>query len=139
MLLDEEAVENRGPTRITPEELRDIAKENDVIDLWNKAIDEFGSISHGATPTRGRGRQGRLFFRVRLDGSIGWFLRMFPGESSSEKGLSIEIQRDYVSRYFNLSQDQIREVCGSEDTNFFDSERLDRLINLLKKSALQTG
>ena len=135
MLLDEEAVDNPG-IRITPKELRDIAKENGVLDLWDKAFDEFRSISYAGTPTRGRGRQGMLFFRVRHDGSLGWFLRMCPGESSSEKGLSIEIRRSYMSGYFNISEDQIQDVWESEEvTRSFDATRLDNLISLLKQNA----
>ena len=75
-------------------------------------------------------------FQVRLDEGFGWFLRMYPGESSSEKGLSIEIRRSYMCGYFELSDDQISEVCGSDaDKGFFDAARLDSLINLLKQNA----
>ena len=63
---------------------------------------------------------------------------MYPGESSSEKGLSIQIQRDYISRYFQLSDDRISEVCGDTDKTFFDADRLDNLINLLKQNSPQT-
>ena len=138
MLLDEETIKNPRGTRITPEELRDIAKENGVLDLWNKAFDEFHSISYGGTPTRGRGKQGRLFFRVRLDEGLRWFLSMYPGESSSDEGLSIEIQRDRITQHFSLTDDQISEVCGDTDKNTFDADRLDNLINLLKQNSPQT-
>ena len=71
-------------------------------------------------------------FQVRLDEGFRWFLRIYPG-NSREYSLSIEAQRGVVSTYFNLTDDQISEVCGSDtDTNFFDAKRLGNLINLLK-------
>ena len=143
MLLDEETVrtraENRTPSkRITLEELRDIAKENSVVGLWDKAFDEFDSVSQGKPRSRGRSRDSKLHFMARLNGRRGWFLRMYPGESSSEKGLSIEINRDRITRNFNLTDDQISDACGDADKSFFDVGRLDKLIKLLKQSTPQS-
>ena len=74
-------------------------------------------------------------FQVRLDEGFRWFLRIYPG-NSREDSLSIGAQRGVISTYFNLTDDQISEVCGSDaDKSFFDAARLDSLINLLKQNA----
>ena len=74
-------------------------------------------------------------FQVRLDEGLRWFLRIYPG-NSREDSFSIEAQRGVISTYFNLTDDQISQVCGSDtDTNFFDAKRLGNLISLLNQNA----
>ena len=74
-------------------------------------------------------------FQVRLDEGFRWFLRIYPG-NSREDSLSIEAQRGVAPTYFNLTDDQISQVCGSDtDTNFFDAKRLGNLISLLNQNA----
>ena len=140
ILLDEEAVESRAGTKgrvrnPTLAEYREIAEGKGVSTLWDRAYEEFDSLSDG----RFRKRTS-LLFRVRLDGSIGWFLQMYPGDSSAEHGLSIRIHRARLSQYFSsISEQEISEVCGSESgPNFYDDARLERLIELLKQNVPQS-
>ncbi len=135
MLLDEEEVERRTEARTyrpnpTLDEFRAIAEENGVLNLWERAYKEFDSMSRGTFR-----KKSSLHFRVRIDGSIRWFLQIYPKDSSEENGLLIRIDKKRVSQYFSLSVNQIQEVFGSSDWNSFDADRLDRLIKLLRVNA----
>ena len=144
MLLNEDVVETRAVTggvkrwrAATEEELLGIAVQNGVEDLWKKAYQEFDSTSE-----RRLRRKDSLLFRVRIDGPMKWFIKMYPGSSSHEHGLAISLHLDHISRYFNLSPEQLSEVCteavnGLWSTYFFDADRLDRLIALLRENAPQ--
>jgi len=137
MLLDEEIVEVRAETdrRRSPtlEEFKAIAEGNGVQNLWETAFDAFDSISQGRIRKRTN-----LLFRVRIDGTLRWILTLNPSNSSQAEGLSIRVHRNRVSQYFNVSNEEISTVCGSDEwTISFDSERLDSLIELLKKNVPQ--
>ena len=150
MLLDEEIVQTRAVTRktskrrqnLTQAELRDIAAENGVEKLWDKAYDGFLPMS------RGRIRSlSSLSFQVRLvGGGLRTFLSILPDWSSDEKGLVLRVRDQFISEHFNIPQDEIQDVCGDEvkdfpdvwgGERFFDADRLDRLIELLKQNAPQ--
>ena len=137
MLLDEETVEVRAETgrRRSPtlDEFNAIAEENGVQNLWETAYEAFDSISQGRIRKRTS-----LLFRVRIDGTLRWILTLYPSNSSQAEGLTIRVHRNRISQYFNVSDEEISKVCGSDDgTNSFDSERLDSLIELLKKNVPQ--
>ena len=152
-LLDEGVVERRAETRrtskrreaLTQAEFRDIAEKNGVLDLWDKAVDEIRPISEG----RGRSLSS-LYFQGKPGPSgrrtARSFISLFPGDSSREKGLAISLRGEKLSDDFNLTVDEIVNHCGvSNDssldevgtgtTYFFDADRLDRLIDLLKQRA----
>ena len=136
MLLDEEAredrTENRNPTL---EEFKKLAKDNGVMPLWEKALEELNCIPH-----RTLRKRHSLLFRVRIDGTPRWFLRIYPGNSSKEQGLSVAIHRDHLRKYFdNIADDQLSEVYGSDSgEEFYDAERLEGLMELLKRSVPQS-
>ena len=138
MLLDEETVEVRAETgrrrNPTLDEFSTIAEENGVLNLWEAAYEAFDSISQGRIR-----KKSSLLFRVRIDGTLRWFLTLYPRDSSQEHGLSIRVQRNRIVQYFNnISDEDISAVCGSEEsTNFFNSDRLDSLIEFLKKNVPQ--
>lgn len=152
MLIDEEVVQTRSETRAAPKrrryltqaELRDIAKESGVEGLWDKAIEGIWPLSHS------RGRSGiSLFFNIQdKDGSSGAFVSLVPGVSSREYGLAIALWPDRILRLFNVAWEKIRIECGLSESlaakdvgttsswaYFFDADRLDRLIDLLKQNA----
>ena len=154
MLLDEEVVQTRSESRAAPKrrryltqaELRDIAEESGVEGLWDKAIEGFWPLSQS------RGRSGSsLFFNVQdRDGSSGAFVSLVPGASSREYGLAIALWPDRILRLFNVPEEKIQVKCGLSESlaakdvgttsswaYFFDSDRLDRLIKLLRESAPQ--
>ena len=154
MLLDEEVVQTRSETRAAPKrrryltqaELRDIADENGVAELWDTAVDGFGSVSWS------RGRSGSsLFFNVQVgDGTSGAFVSLDPGASSREYGLAIALWRDRIHGVFDVDEEKIRVECGLSESlaakgvrttstwaYFFDADRLDRLIALLRENAPQ--
>ena len=149
MLIDEEVVQVRAESRSasrrrrvpTQAELQAIAMKRGVGELWKKAADEFRPISQR------RARSGSsLFFQVRLDSGYRMFISMFPDESSQEDGLAISLGYDTLFQAFNLTEDEVKDTCGLSEnlfladvgtgsTYFFDAERLDRLIQLLKQNA----
>ena len=155
MLLDEEAVQDRAITRggskrrppLTFEELSDLAKNSGVVDLWDRALAGFRPISQGVSRSRSS-----LFFNGRPGPSgrrtARSFISLFPGDSSVEKGLAISLRQKKLEEDFNLTVDGIVGHCGLSDdlsikevgtgsTYFFDADRLDRLIDLLKQNAPQ--
>ena len=148
MLLDEEIVQKRSTTRrgtkrrppLTESELRDIAERNGVVALWDKAVEEFRSLSQG----RGRSRSS-MFFNGKPgqsgERSARSFVSMYPGRSSQENGLAIGLRFNKIEQDFDLAEEDVLSACGLEpDTDnryFFDADRLHRLIELLKKNAPQ--
>ena len=141
MLLDEEAQpgtekDPRTTWRAaTLEELKGIAVEKAVGDLWEKAYKEFESISGGTLR-----KKDSLLFRVRIDGSITWVVKMYPTHSSQERGLAISLNDHNIERHFALSPEHLsavrtEEIAGLWSTYHFDDDRLDKLIELLKKNA----
>ena len=148
MLLDEEAVQTRSEIRrtskrrqnLTQAELRDIAAENKVAELWDRAYYGFRPISQGTTRSLST-----LSFQIRIVGvGLRSFLSIVPGWSSDEKGLVLRVRDQFISEHFNIPQDEIQGVCGDEvkdfpdvwgGERFFDAHRLDRLIELLRNNA----
>ena len=144
MLLDEEDVERRArraskraPAR-TEQELRAIAVEHGVADLWDVALGGFGRVAR-----KGRSRT-TLFFQAQLETGYGAIVSIFPELSSTENGLAVTVVVDHISRGFGVEEDRIREVCGppaatafggsySRADNCFhlDRHQLESLIALL--------
>ena len=146
MLLDEEDVERRARDRYgskrppprTEEELRAVADEQGVADLWDIAIGGFGSLAR-----KNRSRT-TLYFQVRLESGYGAILSIFPERSSAEKGLAVTVVVDHMARAFSLEESVVNEVCGSPagesfggsyssayNSFFLDRDRLDSLILLV--------
>ena len=126
MLLDEEVAQTRAVTRggskrrqaLTQAELREIAEKNGVVELWDKAYDGFRPISQGTTRSLST-----LSFQVRLvDVGNRSFLSIVPGWSSSERGLVLRIRHEVISEHFNVSEDELRQVCGDEMRDVTDLE-----------------
>lgn len=148
MLLDEEAVQTRVVARsgskrresLTQAELREIAEKNRVVELWDKAYDGFLPISQGRTRSLST-----LSFQVRIvDVGLRAFLSIIPGWSSAERGLVLRVRDQFISECFNIPEDEIQGVCGEEvkdfpdvwgGERFFDADRLDGLIKLLRENA----
>ena len=155
MLLDEEVVQsrvvNRGGSKrrppLTLDELRDLARDSGVVELWDRAAAGLRPISQGVSRSRSS-----LFFHGRPGPSgrrtARSFISLFPGDSSREKGLAISLRREKLEEDFSLTVGDIVRRCGLSDdlsigevgtgsTYFFDADRLDRLIKLLKQNAPQ--
>ncbi len=144
-LLDDDEVERRAEVRATKrrpaaseEELRNVAEENGVGELWDAAIHGF---SRFAKKLRS---QSTLSFNKPLDGGSRAVLSIFPGESSDDRGLAVTVVFDHLSRSFGVDESQVRQICGtasktefagsysSDDNNFYlDMERLKALLSLL--------
>lgn len=147
MLLDEVAVQTRSDTRktskrrenLTQAELREIASENGVVELWDRAYHGFRPISQGTTRSLST-----LSFQIRIIGvGLRSFLSIVPGWSSAEKGLVLRVRDQFISEWFNIPEDEIQGVCGEEvkdfpdvwgGERFLDADRLDRLIKLLREN-----
>ena len=155
MLIDEEVVQTRVATGggskrrppLTFEELSSLAKDSGVVDLWDKAVAGLRPISQGVSRSRSS-----LFFNGRPGPSgrrtARSFISLFPGDSSVEKGLAVSLRREKLEEDFNLTVNDIVDRCGLSDdlsvgevgtglTYFFDADRLDLLIDLLKQNAPQ--
>ena len=148
MLLEEGAVQSRAVTRggskrmLSPTmvEFQAIAKENGVGELWDRALEGFGSIPQLST---GR-RPHQLNINVKLDQDTRpvWVLSMFPEKNSEEDGLSIMVEHVRIGEYLGLSPDAISEMFPDANewdysTYSFDADRLDRLVDMLKQNVPQ--
>ena len=156
MLLDEEVVQARVVSRggskrrppLTLDELRGLAEDSGVVDLWDRAVAGFRPISQGVSRSRSslffNGRPGPSGIRTARS-----FISLFPGDSSREKGLAISLRREKLLDDFNLTEGRIVNHCGvSNDssldevgtgtTYFFNEGQLDRLIEFLRENAPQT-
>ena len=132
MLLDEEDKDSSNNGNPTLDEFRALAEENGVLDLWKRALSELETITDRTVRKRHS-----LLFRVPIDGTPRWFLRIYPGRSSQERGLSVAIHRGHLLDYFDgINEVQLSEMCGSESGEmFYDDQRLRCLMELLRRSA----
>ena len=149
-LLDDDEVERRAEVRATKrrpaaseDELRNVAVENGVSELWDKAIGGFSRIAR-KSPS-----QTTLSFNKPLDGGRRAVLSIFPAKSSSEHGLAVTVVFDHLSRGFGVDESRVRQICGtaskaefagsysSDDNNFYlDMEKLETLLGLLDEGSL---
>jgi len=145
LLLDDEQVvvraestsKRQGPR--TWDEFEDLASQNGVRELFDRAVSELGALCDGSNRTRSNialvGIMGEEEARNTLMG-------IYPGESSKAKGLIIMFHMSRVCEYFHVQEAALRGVVGSvveattynpETTFAFDDARLESLIRLLSK------
>ncbi len=146
-LLDEDEVERRVDAKDTKrrrpaseESLRGVAVEYGVGELWDIAIEGFLKGDARKIPS-----QTTLSFNKPLDEKHrGAFLTVFPGRSTEDQGLAVTVVFDNLSRFFGVSESEVRQVCGTcADTIFGGSystkdncyylcqTRLEKLLALL--------
>lgn len=145
MLLDEDQVQDRAQSRskrapkLTWEEFHELAKEQGVGDVYDRAMD-------GLQPLFDRSRRTRS--NVALVGSFDeskhTVLGIYPGASSEDRGLAVMIYIDRLCEYFGLTGEQALEFLGKpardsgtwdpNHTWFFDRQRLEDLIEFLSRS-----
>ena len=113
MLLDEDELERRveakSPKRqpvATEQELRQVAVEKRVADLWDIAVDGFSEFAKKARS------QSTLSFNTTLDEGNRAVLSIFPHESNKESGLAVTVVFDHFARGFGIEEDRIKELCG---------------------------
>jgi len=150
LLLDEAAVKIRAESTskrkppLSREELRELAENNGVVDLYDKALSELRPLFDGMNRTR---------TNVALVGYMGEnkarnvLLSIYPDVSSSMNGLAIMFFVDRMSEYFRLPQDEVRSVFGSQVKNaltydpnatyFFDDQHIEKLVKLLRRAKEQ--
>lgn len=152
MLIDEEVAQARAATGsggqkkqgATREELREIAYNNGVGELWDKAFNGLRPLVN----TTGRSLS-TMTLNVKLVSGNKFVFSLIPGWSSAEFGLVIRMNDVVISEYFGVSADDIVEVSGPAiesipvgDTSGggpvgvwpcrrFDADRLDNLIEFL--------
>ena len=138
-----ESKSKRKPPR-SLKELRDLAEQNGMVELYDKALTELRPLFDGMNTTR---------TNVALVGYMGEnkarnvILGIYPDASSFGDGLAIMCFVDRTSEYFSLSQDEIRSVFGPQAKNaatfdpnatyFFDDQHLKKLVELLRKAKQQ--
>ena len=150
MLLDEMNVQERADTTgassrrrrsATLDELREIAQQNGVEDLWDRAIREIRPMVDRVIRS-----QSTVSMNLRTSEGSRSILSFIPNWSSSKNGLVLRLRSDTISEYFGVSQDEIQNVCGPPPEDipgveagdrwgeeyFFDDERLTRLVALLR-------
>ena len=143
MLLDEQTVQTRSETRrttkrrrsATQDELREIARENDVVELWDRVLAEIRPMVNSATRSQST---------ISLNIANQSMLSIVPGFSSVDNGLVLRLRDNIIAEHFGVSEDEILYVCGPavetrpgwswEGERFFDDERLDRFIELLRNA-----
>ena len=144
MLLDEEDVERRArhaskraPPR-TEDELRAIAEQHRVTDLWDKALNGFGPIAKKSTSRT------TLYFSARLEKGYGAIITIYPEQSSVEEGLAVTVVMDHIMQAFGVGNDTIKSACGdpvgrsfggsyanADNCFYLNRERLESLIGLI--------
>lgn len=157
MLIDEEVAQARAATgsgrrrgpKATEAELREIAYNNGVRDLWDKALDENSGLRNLVHTTNTS--QSTLTLQVRFaSGSRPKsVISLIPRWSYPENGLVIRLLPDAISEYFGVSENEIVSVFGHAiesipgvDTSgggvmglwacrLFDADRLDNLIKFI--------
>ncbi len=157
MLLDEVVVRTRAETRgasrrrrpnSTEEELREVARENGVVELWDRAIRGLSPLFPGRRPTFSQSTMG-WYARTSDASTRAAIFTIIPSLSSSEYGLVLRVRQERIAEHFGVSECEVKRVCGTHaidlpgferrypwwgDEHFFDSERLDELIALLSRS-----
>jgi hypothetical protein len=149
LLLDEAAVQTRAENHSTTshrssfEQLRALAEENGVVELYDKALDNLKPLFESLRRTMS---SVSLASRLRSTGARNAILAIYPEASSASNGLAMLCLVDRVAERFNLSEDQIRAACGPKVTRFprpvyypddvyyFDNHHLEKLIALLNGS-----
>jgi hypothetical protein len=146
LLLDDEQLQVRAETTSkrqpprTSEELRELARERGVLDLYDKALAALRPLFDGMNRTR---------TNIALVGYTGEnkarnvIIGIYPGESSSSNGLAMTLSVDRMSEYFKLSSDKLCSVLDSPAKNtktydpnqtfFLDLQHLKDLISLLSE------
>lgn len=147
LLLDDEQVQvraeatsKRQPPR-TWEELRGMAEQHGVLELYEKALSELRPVFDGMNRTR---------TNVALIGIMGEsrarnvVMGIYPEASSADNGLVVMLHMDRVLEYFNLPLEELKAVLGPpankaqtfnpETSFYFDQEHLVELINLLHEA-----
>ncbi len=147
LLLDETEVQTRAESkskRKPPrswEELRGIAEQNNVLELYDKALSELRDLHDGANRTR---------TNVALIGYMGdekarnTIISIYPEVSSAEHGLALLFFIDRLCEYFGVSEEDVKSTFGPrakdavtwnpDSTWYFNNETLEGLIELLLKA-----
>jgi len=147
LLLDETEVQTRAESkskRNPPrswEELRGLAEQSGIVELYDKALSNLRPLFDGMN---------RTLSNIAFIGYMGEskarnvILSIYPGESTSAKGLAIKFYLDRLCEYFSLSKEQITSLLGSQareakiydpnyySTWFFNTELMAALTDLLE-------
>ena len=150
MLIDEEVAQARTATgnnkgrkpKATEKELREIAHNNGVGALWDKAFKGISPLVNTTDTSRTT-----LTMKARLahSGQSRVAFSLMPKWSSPSTGLVIRMREDTISEYFGVSRDEIASAFGPvvenipgvdktalwNEERFFDADRLDNLIKFL--------
>ena len=115
MLLDEDDVERRflgrnaskRPPPRTEEELRVIAEKHGVADLWDRALDGFGSVAKKNTSRT------TLYFQAKFEEGHRALISIDPAQGSPQNGLAVTVVVEHIARAFGVEEDRIRDACGA--------------------------
>ncbi len=156
MLLDEEVVQTRSETRspsrrrrrnATEEELREVALENGVADLWDHAVNVLPPLFQNRNARFSQTTM--TWYGEAAVSKNAAIIGIVPGQSSAERGLTLRFSYKRVSEHFGIPEIDVRRVYGDDspisetvdpsydshfDDHLFDIERLDELMTLLSSS-----
>lgn len=147
MLLDENDVVRRvKPKRKANEEdLRRIASENGVEELWDSAVEGLVAITNKDRS------QSTLSFNTTLKEGNRAILSIFPYRCSAESGLAVTVVFDHLSRGYGIDESEIRKACGTpigesfggsystpDNCFYLTQEALESLLELIAESAKKT-
>lgn len=147
-MLDEADVERRviqskrAPAR-TLEELRNLAVNTGVVEIYDKALLELRPLFRGMNRTRSN---------VAFVGYMGEnearnvIVAIYPGLSKTPDGLCVVLNSDRLYEYFCLEPDQfdhflgpvMNDVLPGYNARLFDQERLSKLISILQDAKRRT-
>lgn len=149
LLLDETDVQTRAESRSkrkspkTWEELRSMAEQHGVVDLYDRALAELRPLLDGMNRTQ---------TNVALIGYMGenkarnTIISIYPEASSEEHGLALLFFVDRLCEYFDVAEDDVRPLLGPPAKNaatwdpnstfLFQDQRLGELITLLSNAKI---
>jgi len=130
----------RQPAR-SSEELRALAEDHGVADLYNRALSELEELHDGANRTR---------TNVALVGFMGeskarnTIISIYPDASCPERGLALQIFVGRACKYFSIPREDLMSAFGprAEDaqtwapnsTWYFDEQHLNQLISTISEA-----
>lgn len=145
-LLDEASVRRRadeGSKRrpnLTLEELEEIAKKNDNLDIYRRSLEGFRAYFNSVSTTR----SSVSFIGVMGDRKAkNTIVSIIPELDHVEVGLlPVYIWKERFCEYFNVSSDELERSIGDPDpkldwggynVHLFDSQNLDKFLNFLSE------
>jgi hypothetical protein len=99
--------------RLSKEELRQIAEDNGVLEIYDKAVEALAPLFDGLDTSANQ-----LALVGKVDGNRRWIFNLLPGRSDSDRGLYYYVYLERISRYFDFTPEEVK--AGLPNANDFE-------------------